>query len=181
MRFILILLLTPLTLLSQSTFDLKVLNQEFLEDINQYRISNGVHPLQIDTGLSPFVIEHCEFMANEVGVTHGELTNYSFQNRWYRFISRHRQYIPIQYRGEILLSVFVPENGTGDSGGEGIVNQINKGECGDDCISQHMIENWKSSSSHNEALLDKEFTHLYLGAYRKGHVIYGGVIFVKNF
>lgn len=182
MRYFIIFFLLPFSVFAQSTFDIKTLNGAFLHDLNYYRSECGIGPLVLDTGLMPFMKEHCEFMANEVGVTHGEYTNYSFKNRWDTFTKTHREYRNIKYRGEILLSVFVPVNGTGDIQDEdGITKLILDGECSDSCLSLHMLDQWSHSPQHNYALLNGTFTHMYLYAYRKGHQIFAGVIFIDKF
>lgn len=197
MRKIIILFLLPIQTFAQSTFNLDTINQIFLGIINEYRVENNLNPYTLDEGLAPFPLQQCQYMKKN-GVNHGEEgTKYSFRNRWRYFINNYPSYREIQYRGENVASSYIPLNGTGDwvssvpyTEKDGVkieyhefddlLVSINDGTCTDTCIAYHVFYQWKNSPGHNMAMLNPEFTTIYLGIERHGLYILSALCFIKN-
>ena len=197
MKKILILFLLPLQSFAQSTFNLDTVNQIFLGIINEYRLENNLYPYNLDRGLAPFTLQQCQNMKKN-GVTHGEEgTPYSFRNRWRTFIKNYPEYSTISYRGENIAMSFIPLEGTGDftfSSPYSIKNDvkieyhefddlmvfINDGNCTDSCIAYHVFYQWKNSPGHNRAMLNPDFTTIFLGLDRYGTYILSALCFIEN-
>lgn len=160
-------------------------NIYFQNIVNQYRISNNLNGLSIDTTLSPFTKNWSEYMLAQNYCGHG-VGDESFENRAINFVSIRELYCvenvagPWDFTNDLPYDVEDPSYAYYTKIGQDsldyyykltdseirtlldVENKIGEGVNINKNIAVFLFYIWKNSPSHNEALLDYETTKFYV-------------------
>ena len=131
----------------------------FEQILNEYRVSNGLNPIEIDHSMKVFADSRSKSL----------MTDYShngFNENIHSYIS------DFTYGGENIVKIYIPKKDV--VGGwisdvkeiDEILNKMTLRTSTDYDVAKYCFLSWKHSESHNELLLDKKVKRFYL-SYQK--------------
>ena len=131
----------------------------FEQILNEYRVSNGLNPIEIDHSMKVFADSRSKSL----------MTDYShngFNETIHSYISN------FTYGGENIVKIYIPKKDV--IGGwmsdvkeiDEILNKMTLRTSTDYDVAKYCFLSWKHSESHNELLLDKKVKRFYL-SYQK--------------
>lgn len=139
--------------------------------LNDYRMTNGIHPLIIDKEIKPFTDDWANYMSKNNVVHHGTDTN-SFPNRVKRYFPKEI------YCVENCCTIITPiklDDGYINCPIRELIPLIRKSYDGTATqfdYAYFAFVLWKTSPNHNSALLDQNIVKFYLSSSPSGDLTY---------
>lgn len=175
MKLLILLFLTPFTLLSQNRVNGDSLVIYFDVLINKYRIDNGLNPIKVNYDLKNFTDEWSSHLSEVNRVYHGD-GDLSFTNRVnnYPFIPSFTKCM------ENCTQAFLPSSPTPED--EEIISdqtqllpyieKIMKWNYTQKDFATYIMVAWKNSPSHNRSLLDPDINYYFVSSSDNGECAY---------